>query len=899
MSVRLIERSLVENTSPLYLIADSDIAAMQLTSLVGRETEIELISQMLVEQPEVRLLTLLGPGGIGKTRLALAVADNLAQSGEFDSGIFVISLANLREVPAVLPRIAQSLNISQSGTNNVTTRIKQYLNERGPLLLILDNCETVVEVGSQILDLLASCPNLKILITSRRILRVRGEQQFNVPPLVLPPLSSQLADSNRAELRNYPAVQLLVERARLVKPDFNLSADLSETIAKICHCLEGLPLAIELAAPRLRWLSPKTLLARLEQRLEILNGGSADMPLRHQTMQASLEWSYDLLNPPEQLLLKRLSIFAGSWSLKAMEAICGDEEVKDLSPSSRLTYTNIEEVLSGLIDQSLIVVGVTTNPDSPYRYRLLETIRQYAWKRLNSEESAEALHRLQTRHQDYYLQVAQSATRELSGPNQLDILARLEQNYNNFLAILSRSLTAKDADIALKLAGALGQYWWIRNLSEGQFWLEATLAKRTGPEDKIACANALRRLGIIAHGQGDFVKARTCFEECLQLYREAEDKIGIAHSLNHLASISALQNKLLESIALQEESLTLYRELNDRRGLASILNNLGVNYEKQCKFELAWQYLTEALQCFREIGHVHSMANILGNLGIVELELGLLVEARSSCLKSLNQLRVLGDPRLEAFVLTTLGQIEIAKGNLEAARSYLKESLRLFGEQNNAYGSAIGLLSWGHLLNLSGQYSQAQAALQKSWDFFERQSNLLGQARCLEGLAETAINQNQPARSVVLHAAAVSLIRALNMEFPPTMRANQTRVLLECRDRLEEPLYQALWEKGLVMSAQEAWLSNEANLIQTAMLVPVVDTKPPVSSLKLDVVAPLTSREVEVLGLLAQGLTNAQIGDQLVLSRHTVSAHLRSIFAKLGVTSRTAAVRFASDHALI
>jgi predicted ATPase/DNA-binding CsgD family transcriptional regulator len=897
MSMRLVDKDFRARPTPVHVTASSDVIAMQLTSLVSRETEMAKIRHMLLEESEIRLLTLTGMGGIGKTRLALATAYSLAQSGMFTGGIYVISLATVREALEVAPRIAQALNISQGSFQDLCRHIKNYLNERGPVLLVLDNCETVLDAGSQLVYLMANCPQLKVLMTSRRAFRVRGEHEFTVPPLALPPVREDLQ-----AISQYPAVQLFIERARAVRPDFALSEDNIEIVAKICQRLEGLPLAIELAAPRLKLLSLEALLARLEQRLDVLRGGSSDMPTRHQTMQASLEWSYELLSRPEKLLLQRLSIFAPSWSLEAVEAICADAE---------LPAADLMDLLEGLVNHSLVVVNTTLTPP---RYRLLEIIRQFATEKLNSEQSPEFVEALQRRHHEYYLAQVQKLTPNLDAGAPQTAVLELEQNYHNYMAALNWTLATSQVEASLRWGGELAIYWSHHNLSEGQFWLNSILEQRTGNESDEAVAIALRGRGIIAHGQGDFATGRTCFEEYLAIQRRLDDKPKIAKALNHLASAVSSLNGIVESVRLQEESLKLSREINDREGEASILHNLGVNNERLGDFAAARHYLESSLRLFQQLGKLHQAANTHVCLGFSLFELGLVEEAHAILHEGIRQLRARNNFRLLAFALEHIGYCEMLAGNLDLAESYLTEALALGRNHGSPYAIATVKATWARLANRRGDYKAARQYFAESVPFFQSQSFGLGLAVCLEVYAEICGATGEWERAVVVSAAADSLRQSLNMPTPPSVKRVQEVLLANAHVQLGDERYNALWSYGSRLSSDEVLKLEQHDLenLDLSVLEPAfsLSLRPPEAEAKHfieiptlpanlpETVEPLTEREIEVLQLLAEGLTNAQIAGRLIVSKHTVSAHLRSIFAKLNVSSRTAAARFAAEFKL-
>ncbi|NTU82051.1 MAG: AAA family ATPase, partial [Chloroflexales bacterium] len=423
------------------------------SSFVGRERERSAVADLLGQG---RLLPLTGPGGAGKTRLALEVAGEVA--GRFADGVALVALANIRRADGVLPAIVQALGLRDQGARGSYENLVQHLRQRATLL-VLDNFEHLAAAAPQIAALLAETEGLRLLVTSRAALRISGEQEFPVAPLALPPEGARADDA--------PAVRLFVDRARAVRPDFVLSAENAATVAAICRCLDGLPLAIELAAARTRMLPPAALLARMDRRLALLTGGPRDLPARHQTLRDAIGWSYDLLTPGEQRLFRRLATFAGSFTLEAVEAVCADEP-------ERPTF----DPLAALADESLIAPA--GDEDEP-RFSMLETIREYAADLLAASGEGPALRQ---RHAIYYVELAERAARGLAGGNPRAWLARLDAEQGNLwaaLATLMDPTTGDDPEPALRLTTALARYWWGRGqLREGYGWLQAAIARSAG-----------------------------------------------------------------------------------------------------------------------------------------------------------------------------------------------------------------------------------------------------------------------------------------------------------------------------------------------------------------------------------------------------------------------------------
>jgi len=664
-----------------------------LTPLIGRTREVAE-ADALLREPGVRLVTLTGPGGTGKTRLALAVAAALADA--FTDGIAFVSLAALTDPELILPAIAAARGVTSGTGESLMESVCAALRDRR-LLIVLDNFEQVVAAAPDVADLLAACPGLKALVTSRAALRLRGEHEVAIPPLSLPD-PHRLPDL--AALGAYEAIRLFVARAKEIRPDFALTEENARAVAEICARLDGLPLAIELAAARTRLLPPAALLARLAQSLTVLTGGARDLPTRQQTLRDTITWSYDLLTPAEQRLARRLAVFAGGWTLEAAGAVCyaEDERARD-----------VLDDMESLVAQSLVRHGEGT--DGEPRFGMLETIRAFAGEILTAQGEADATAR---RHAMYYLALAEEAEPYLAGgPHQAEWLRRMDAEHDNLRAALAWC-ARHDEWAGLRLAGALGWFWFVRgHLREGRQWLERALAA-DGASEAAARAKALVHLGVLAIHDFDYPAARPALEESLALSRQIGDERGIAFALFRLGLVARQEGndrgarclweeslrissghgkewgivrfivltqlgdlllttgECAQAIALYEEGLALGRDLEDAVAIASSLGGLAAAALQTGEYERAETLHEESLAHFRAVGHQDGIGLQLTNLGWIALRRGADERARALLAEALIHVRGRGGRRMIAVCLVGMGAIAGRRG--EAVRA-----ARLFG----------------------------------------------------------------------------------------------------------------------------------------------------------------------------------------------------------------------------
>jgi non-specific serine/threonine protein kinase len=619
----------------------------QVTSFVGREHEIDEVRRLL---ETARLLTLTGPGGTGKTRLGLQVATEIVEN--YADGVYFIELASINDPVLVANAIAQVLDVKEKTDETLADSLQHTLSNKH-MLLVLDNFEHVLLGTPLVSELLAAAPSLKVLVTSREALRLYGEQEYAVLPLRLPDLQlNEPIDS----LTQYEAVTLFVQRAQAIQSDFSLTKDNTPAIAEICVQLDGLPLALELAAAHVRLFTPQVLLEQLENRLGALTGGSRDLPARQRTLRATVDWSYDLLTESEKTMFARLAVFSGGGTLQAIKQVSGQG-----MPGDGL------ETLASLASKSLVLKR--EGLDGEFRFWMLETVREYAKEKLEANGEAKALRQ---QHAAYYLTLAEQAAPALRQQSQIRWLNRLKLDENNMRAALKWSLSDQsDARIGLRLAGALGEFWSLsNNFTESSEWLALFLARRieASPLDR---AKALNAAGILAYRKGNYEHVQAQCGEALDLFREAGDKSGSALALHFLAHVAEHQSDYGRATELLEESMSLYDALDDKSGRALSLNCLGDLQRGQGNYDRAAGLLEQALILGRERNDTRMIANAATGLGHAELRLGNNAQAQAYLEEALALGQDLGTDSVIGISMIGLAGVSAAMGQPEWAARLL------------------------------------------------------------------------------------------------------------------------------------------------------------------------------------------------------------------------------------
>jgi len=758
---------------------------VQPTPFIGREQEVKAV-QHLLERDGVRLLTLTGPGGTGKTRMALQVAAELSEG--FPDGVFFVDLAPISDPALVMPTIAQTLDVKEVAGHPLLDLVIAFLREK-QVLLLLDNFEQVVSAAERLPALLAACQELKVLVTSREVLHVSGEQEFAVPTLSLPD-PKRLPDLQA--LSQYEAVALFIQRAQAARPAFQVTQANAAAITEICLRLDGLPLAIELAAARIKLLPPQALLARMGQRLAVLTSGARDVPERHQTLHNTIAWSYQLLDGGEQRLFRRLSIFLGGCTLEAAESVCAALGEAD-APRS------VFDGVASLIDKSFLRQSDPEGQEP--RLLMLETIREYGWECLNGSGELE-----ETRHAHalYYLHLAEQVEPHLRSAQQAVWLARLEEEHDNLRAALRWSLDHAEKEMALRLGGALGYFWELCGpWSEGRTFLEQALA---AGEDVTAAvrAKALGAAGVLMGMQGDFEPAMVLCQQSLALFRELGEAAGEALSLYGLGTIAWMRGNLALARELLEEALTLFRGVDDPWGITSSLISLASVALERCEYASTQARLQESLALSRKLADKRGIANsLLTWAWLLFWSEGAFEQARAMLEESVALFREVGDKELEPLGELLLGFVAFLQGEYTRARSQLEEGLALFRTMGSQRGMALGLQFLGLLTFAQGEAGTARALLEESLVLFRTMGNQSMITHCLASVAIVAMAQGQRSWGVRLLGAVETVREARGVPRPPVMQGVYEQALASARAGLGEEAFAAVWAEGRKMTPEQ------------------------------------------------------------------------------------------------
>jgi non-specific serine/threonine protein kinase len=839
---------------------------VEMTSFIGREREIVEVSRLL---GGTRLLTLTGTGGCGKTRLALQVAASAAT--DHTDSVALVEFAALTD-PALVPSaVLGALRLREEASRPISDTLIDHLVPR-PCLLVMDNCEHLLD-GVAVLaeSLLRACPGLRILATSRQPLGIGGETAWRVLPLTIPPATDgdsatdALVPNGSSATRGllaYESVRLFVDRAAAASPGFSLTDQNAAAVAEICRRLDGIPLALQLAAARIRAMAVEQIAARLDDRLRLLTNGSRTALPRQQTLRGTLDWSYELLSEPERVLLCRLAVFVGGWTLEAAEQVCGalpllpDSLPGRGSPEQSTADENspfptgkevgggepdVLDLLTGLVDKSLVVAEAR---DGATRYHPLETLRQYAQERLESSGEADMMRH---RHAECYLALAEEAEPQLRGSRQAVLLERLKIEHDNLRAALDW-LAGHDPELGLRLGAALWRYWDTHgHISEGRERL-AALVERGGERGR-AAALVLHGQGILARKQGDYDAARDFHEKSLTIFREIGDREGIAHAFNSLGAVFHARGSFETARAMREESLAHMRELGDEWGTAAALSNLALVLKDVGDVAAALPLEEESLTLARRLGDRRTLGNVLNNLGVTAKRLGDLATSRVRHEENLAIKRELGDLSGIGHSLANLGNVALLQRDYDAACAWFGEGLHLTRQLGDRLMLAV----------------------------------------CLHGVGAVTAARGKDRDAVRLYGAAEAVRHAIGTRLAEPRRADDDQRIDAARATLGDEDFAIAWTEGQSMPLDEAIVGALSVAAAGA-----ASESPAGGGVGL----PLTAREREVAVRLAQGFTNRRIAEELVVATSTVDTHVINILRKLDLSSRAQVAAWAVEHGL-
>ncbi|GAC1629146.1 MAG: hypothetical protein NVS4B2_10940 [Chloroflexota bacterium] len=819
---------------------DAAFLPVPLTRLVGRVREVAEVNGLL--RSGVRLLTLTGPGGVGKSRLALEVASQA--SDIFDEGVVLIPLAPIREPAQVGPSIARALGVVEPASGSLVDALMRYLRSRR-LLLVLDNFEHVVGASPLLVDLLSGCSHLSTIVTSRSLLRVSGEHTLPVSPLETPTNARLLPLEKLAQCG---AVELFIERATAVSRGFTLSDDNAEAIVEICHRLDGLPLAIELAAARVGMLPPEVLLHRLQPRLPLLSRGSRDLPERLRTMRDAIAWSYDLLSPTDQSLFRQLAVFAGGCTLQAAETVL----MASGAPPGSLPIDPLDG-LAELVDQSLLYQ--VTQADGEPRFVMLETIREHALEQLRAHGEESSIRRA---HAVYFAQFAEQAGVGLRGSEQQRWRDRLDSELDNLREAVAWAADGAedpaDAEIGLRISAALW-YFWLQGHSpgEGRRWLLQGLSATPEEVGAAARGRALNALALLAWRQGDYATARAYLDDSLKILGQANNPSALAEALHALGHVVFEGGDYAGAEALFEESRSRYRDQGDTLNTVPLIGDLGMIAYHRGSYEEAKQIFEETHRLSKQYGLTDRMADALNRLGDL---------ARLS-------------------------------NNFDQAQALYEQSRVLWKEARGMPGLASALHKLSQICRHRGESDGALALLRESLQLQHELGNKQGIAECLAALGGLASDCGDFRKAARLLAAASRVLEAIGAPLAPADRVEFKRDVEAAQSSLGELAWQAASEQGRALTVEEA-VAEALSDREPSQAIPAVSQPSVPGSTRF----PLSTREREVAALIARGLSNREIAAELTVTEKTASNHVDHILTKLDLHSRTQIAVWALQHGL-
>ena len=774
---QVLSKDLREEFPPLKTLdARPNNLPIQLTSFIGREKEMKDVKYNLKLN---RLLTLTGTGGAGKSRLSLQTGADLID--DFANGVWFVELAAVNDPEFLTAAIINSLGIKEELKKTPEETLTDHLRDK-EILIILDNCEHLINACADLTErLLSSCPKLKIIATSRESLNCSGEQIFKIPALSHPDPNSK---DTPEQLTQYESVRLFIERALSVNPKFRVNNENAPALADVCSRLDGIPLAIELAAARIKTLSIEKIFERLDDRFNLLTGGKRTALPRQQTLRALIDWSYDLLTESEKIIWSRLSVFSGGWTLEAAEEICSDNTIKK---------NDIIDHLSELVEKSIIIYN-----ESKERYNILETIKQYGREKLEYENE------IFQRHLDYYLYLAQRAEPELNRSDAKLWLDKLEADHNNFIISIEWSLSNENKEKGAVIATAFEQFWKIRGHYSTGIRLYENILQNQGELSKAIKGKLLLRIGVFKFQQGDYEQTKIYCEESLSIGKEIGDKKVIAGSKNTLGNIASDQGNYEEAKKYFEESLDTKIEIGDKSGIAITLHNLGLLAFVKGDYEQAKKFNEDSLAIRKEIGDKHGISFSLQNLGHLALEKGYHEQAKKYFEESLCIRKEIGDKNGIAYSFNYLGNLANYGGDKELAKKYYEDSLKIFKEIGDKRGIADSHHSQGNLASEKGDYALAK-------NFFEEEMAIRKEIGDKNGISELMIyfgsilaNQRDFELAVKLLSTSEKIIELIEGVLDKSSRLIKDETIAKLHEHLSKKEFNKYWEEGKKLTLDEA-----------------------------------------------------------------------------------------------
>jgi predicted ATPase/DNA-binding XRE family transcriptional regulator len=773
---------------PIFDLSSSNLPII-LTPLLGRDEEVVALMDLLARE-DVRLVTLIGPPGVGKTRLAAHIAAQLA--GSFAHGPLFVDLTSITDVDAFLPTLGDALNVRETSDIPLLKSITASLRSRN-LLLVLDNFEQVIGAASHVLSLLAGALGLKILVTSREALHVSGEYEFPLLPLALPETShsGQLSEENLIEaFSHYSSVQLFVQRARAVQPAFKLTHENVATIVEICRHLDGLPLAIELAAARIKTLAPQTMLQQLDRRLDWLTRGARDANISRQTLRGTMEWSYALLSEPELILLRRLSVFSGGWTLRAAESVCADSS--EMIRETILRREDILDLLGKLVDKSLIVTEVGNQQT---RYHLLEMVREFGREKLSQ---AEELTEILNRHLVHFTEYAEEAENHLDGVEQAKWIAISEKEHNNFRAAIDYSLTpGAGLMYGLRIGAAISLFWLERNhFHEGIERLQNLLQCAIEPEHQPARAKMLYRAAAIHSRLFSYHTAYKLCEQSIEISRTLEDKPALASALYYMGEICIALHDYPQAKNALEESISICWNIHFPQQLNMALTSLGRAYEETEEHERARATTKEALAIAEQVedtwGLIHAL-QLLGAINRFNSDYDVAIEYFE---RSLPAVRLIGDRFAEGITLANLSILYNLKEDFSASGHAAEKSFALFQSIGDEVQQPFPLRMLGYAAVQAGNRVRARSLIIESLKGNRAQGHVSGQLACLVALGTFEIAEGNAVKAVTLAGLVENYLQAESQSLMEPDAVALDRLLSLGKEELGKKIFEQARTQG-------------------------------------------------------------------------------------------------------